>query len=146
MKSLYGSNNKCHYGKFGYGIIGADAACNMYKAFHSRAVKFVVADTSGHAESRHIIADGQKETIDISEVNGNLTFRADCGSTAGTLAVSLYSGKTDITDIEGMFIPSGPDYSSVSVEKLREYPDVSVELEYTKRDGSKATAECIIIS
>ncbi|MBR7098484.1 MAG: leucine-rich repeat protein, partial [Clostridia bacterium] len=28
MKSLYGSNNKCHYGKFGYSLIGADAAYN----------------------------------------------------------------------------------------------------------------------
>jgi len=146
MKSLYGSNNKCHYGKFGYGIIGADAAYNMYKAFHSRDVRFVAADTSGYAESRHVIADGQEEKIDISDMNENLTFRADCGSTAGTLDVAVYSGKSDITDTEGIFVPSGSKYNSISTEKLKEYLDVSIELEYTKRDGSKAAAKCIIIN
>ena len=44
MKTLYGSNNKCHYGKFGYGIIGADAAFNMYKALHTKEFSIVKTD------------------------------------------------------------------------------------------------------
>lgn len=76
MQYLYGSNNTCHYGKFGYGIIGADAAYNMYRALHGKDVKIVVADTSGCADGQIVLLDGQCAQIDISYMKKDLTFRA----------------------------------------------------------------------
>ncbi|MBQ3560444.1 MAG: hypothetical protein IJA06_01310 [Oscillospiraceae bacterium] len=46
MKALYGSNNKVHYGKFGYGIIGADAAYNMYASLYGNKVHITKTDSS----------------------------------------------------------------------------------------------------
>ena len=77
MKSLYGSNNKCHYGKFGYGLIGADAAYNMYRTLHGGDVAIVVTDTSGHANRKQVLSHGQTVTVDVTDMTQDLSFRAD---------------------------------------------------------------------
>ena len=86
MQFLYGSNNTCHYGEFGYGILGADAAYHMYRSLHGKDVRIVVSDTSGHADIQTVLTNGQTADIDITWLKKDLTFRADCGSTSGTLS------------------------------------------------------------
>jgi len=141
MKSLYGSNNVCHYGKFGYGIIGADAAYNMYRALHGKDVAIVVTDTSGHADRGKVLKNNQNMTLDISEMTENLSFRADCGSASGTLKFVVRSGTADITS--GL-ISIGEKFGSVNVATLRDYRNVSVLLTYTTLDGAAYTAICYV--
>jgi tRNA(Leu) C34 or U34 (ribose-2'-O)-methylase TrmL len=135
MKSLYGSNNTCHYGKFGYGIIGADAAYNMYRALNGNRVAMVVTDTSGHASSVRVLKNGQSVTVDISELTDNLSIRPDCGSTAGILKFVVRSGITDITNREGVVVSTGEKYGSISTSALRSYRNVSIVITYTPADG-----------
>ena len=142
MKSLYGSNNDCHYGKFGYGLIGADAAYNMYRALNGNAAAVVVTDTSGHASSAQMLKHGQTMDLDISSETDNLSFRTACGSTAGTLKFIVRSGVTDITARSGVVIGSGDHYGSVSTSVLRGYQNVSVFLTYTATSGTVHTAVC----
>ncbi len=144
MRSLFGSNNTCHYGKFGYGIIGADAAYNMYRALHGEDVKLVVTDTSGYANREQVISDGERITLDISKRSDNLSVRALCGSVAGTLAIKIYSGQTDITN-EDMFVTTGELYGSISTRRLKQYTDVSIHLTYTTSDGEIHTVICEIL-
>ena len=146
MKSLYGSNNTCHYGKFGYGIIGADAAYNMYRALHTKNASIVVTDTSGYADHQQTLTDGQTAEIDVRELAYNISFRPGCGSTAGTLSFVIRSAGADITNAEGLILSSGEQYGSVSVSKLREYEDVTIEIIYTTADGTVYTAVCNVLT
>lgn len=146
MKTLYGSNNKCHYGKFGYSLIGADAAYNMYRALHGEDAAIVVTTTSGSTEVQHIIADRQDITIDITDLTDNLSFRPACGSTAGTLDLTIRSGRTDITSRDGLIVSTGPLFGSVNVKKLKNFPDVSIEVRYRTAAGTVHTAVCRILS
>ena len=50
MKTLYGSNNRCHYGKFGAAIIACDAAKNMYQSLNGNNYGIILADSSGSAD------------------------------------------------------------------------------------------------
>ena len=144
MKSVYGSNNTCHYGKFGYGVIGADAAYNMYCALHAQNAEIVVTDTSGYADRKIIFAHDEIITLDISSMTDNLAFRVSCGSTTGTLNFIIRSGDKDITSRNGIIFTSGEHYGCVNVEVLRDYDDVSIELIYTATNGTVYTAICEI--
>ena len=142
MKALYGSNNRCHYGKFGYGVIGADAAYNMYRALHGDTVKIVVTDTSGYASRRQVLTTGQNLVIDISEMTDDLVFRGECGNTGGTLQVTVRSGTTDITN--AVVLRNGIHYGAMDIQKLRAYENVSVAATYTTAEGVAHTAVCTI--
>ena len=146
MKSLYGSNNKCHYGKFGYALIGADAAYNMYRALHGDLVEFVIADTSGHvgSEHQHILLPGGEVTVDITDMEEDLTFRAGCGTVAGTMSFKILSGQEDISDREGLILASGQHYGAVSVDGLKDFEDVSITVTYTTAEGTAHSVVCNI--
>ena len=146
MKSLYGSNNKCHYGKFGYGLIGADAAYNMYNALKTNDSAIVVTDTFGHANRKKLLTNGQQMTIDITNMSDDLSFRPACGSTAGTLEVVIRSGKDDITNHDGLLIADGLRYGAICVSKLRNYNNASIEITYKTANGKKHTAVCNVIT
>ena len=144
MKSVYGSNNTCHYGKFGYGVIGADAAYNMYRALHAQNAEIVVTDTSGYADRKITLAHNETITLDISSKTDHLAFRVSCGSIAGTLTFIIRSGEKDITNRNGMIFTSGENYGCVNVETLRNYDDVTIELIYIATNGEVYTAICEI--
>ena len=146
MKSLYGSNNSCHYGKFGYGVLGADAAYNMYHALHKQDVKIVVTDTSGYASRCQELTNGQRIIIDITSMTENLVFRPACGSTAGTLHFIVRSGNTVITEKDGIVDKNGVWYGSVNTSKLQNYTNVTIEVIYTAVDGERHSAICEIHS
>ena len=146
MKELYGSNNTCHYGKFGYGIIGADAAYNMYKAMHTPNTAIEVTVTSGHADKQYVLTNGQEVTLDASAMTDNLSFRAAAGSAAGTLKFTIKSGANDITAKNGLVITSGEQYGAVNVQKLRDFEDVSIEITYTTAKGNTHTVVCTILT
>ncbi|MBQ5671787.1 MAG: hypothetical protein IIV43_05470, partial [Oscillospiraceae bacterium] len=80
MKELYGSNNKVHYGIFGYGLIGADAAYNMHRALNGGTVTFVQTDSSGRKAAEHIAAAGSVQMVDIEDMAYDLSFYPGCGS------------------------------------------------------------------
>ena len=67
MKTLFGSNNRNHYGKFGYALIGVDAAYNMYKALHSKDFTITQATSSGKPSEQTITKAGKTVDIDITE-------------------------------------------------------------------------------
>lgn len=140
MKELYGSNNTCHYGKFGYGIIGADAAYNMYKAMHAPNTAIEVTLTSGHADKQYVLTNGQEVTLDASVMTDNLSFRAAAGSAAGTLKFTIKSGAKDITAKKGLIITSGEQYGAINVQNLRDYEDVSIEITYSATSGKSSTS------
>ncbi len=143
MKTLYGSNNKCHYGKFGYGILGADAAYHMYQALHSEDFAIVQTDTSGKAEAARIGKTGDIITIDITEINENLAFRASCGSVAGTLQIKVKSVNEDITS---KVIAAGTDtFGTVDTEILREYEDVTITVTYSPVFGTSGSVVYSIV-
>ena len=146
MKELYGSNNTCHYGKFGYGIIGADAAYNMYKSMHTPDTAIEVTVTSGHADKQYVLTNGQEMTLDASEMTDNLSFRAAAGSAAGTLKFTIKSGSNDITTKDSLIFTSGEQYGAVNVQNLRKYEDVSVEISYSTTDGKLYTAVCKVLT
>ena len=137
MKTLYGSNNKCHYGKFGYGIIGADAAYNMYHALHTDEFSIVQTDTSGKADAAATSKPGDAVTIDITEMTENLAFRASCGSAAGTLAIKVESGNEDIT--EKVIANETNTYGTVDTEILREYDNVVITVMYNPVFGTSGS-------
>ncbi|MBQ6685288.1 MAG: hypothetical protein IJM99_04170, partial [Firmicutes bacterium] len=146
MKTLYGSNNKCHYGKFGYAIIGADAAYNMYHALNSEKAAIELTDTSGKGtDYKKVLESGGKVTIDISNMENNLSFRPSCGSIAGTLSYVIRSGERDITDREGLVESSGQLYGSINTDRLRDFNDVSIEVTYTTQEGKTYSAICKVV-
>ena len=143
MKSLYGSNNKCHYGKFGYGIIGADAAFQMYQAFHSNDFAIVMADTSGTTDAPRMFASGDRKTVDITDMTENLSFRAACGSTAGTLTVKVMSNNEDIT---GKVIAKDVyTFGTVDTAILREYDNVQIIVTYHTTNGTSGSVVIDIV-
>ena len=146
MKAVYGSNNQCHYGKFGYGAIGADAAYNMYRALHGQDAAIVVTDTSGHGSSQRVLSNGQKLSVDITDLTDDLSFRPACGSAAGTLAYRIFVGKNDVTKKSDFTIDSGEHYGAIRVSELRNYENMTIELTYTMADGVAHTAVCEIVN
>lgn len=134
MKELYGSNNKCHYGKFGYGLIGADAAYNMYRALHTTDFSIVKADTSGKVSARQTDNPGEIITLDITDLTENIAFRASPGSAAGTLNVIVKCETEDITD---QVIATGTNtLGTVDVNLLRKYDNPVIIVTYTPIHGT----------
>ena len=133
MKTLYGSNNIGHYGKFGYGILGADGAYHMYRALHGEDVKIVVTDTSGHVECKKILTDGEQLHLDYEKLSEDMVFRAECGSASGTLDILVESGGRNITEA---VTETGSHYGTISMQKLRSYPDVVITVTYTTEKGA----------
>ncbi|MBR5291223.1 MAG: hypothetical protein IKU28_09580, partial [Erysipelotrichaceae bacterium] len=144
MKTLYGSNNQCHYGKFGYGLIGADAAYNMTSSLSTLKWSIVQTDTSGKAERKVISEAGDVNVIDITEMSDHLSFRASCGSAAGTLSIKVTSDGKDITNSEGIIIKEGSYYGAVNVEALKKYTDVSITVTYTLLNGKAGSVDYCI--
>lgn len=141
MPELYGKNNYCHYGKFGYGIIGADAAYNMYRALYGNDFGIVYSDTSGVVHHQIRAKVGETPTINLKNVKGMLTFRPDCFSTAGTLTIKIASGNDDITNISGMISTAELTYKAISKDKLASYQNVTITVTYTTTAG---TTESIV--
>ncbi|MBR4078200.1 MAG: hypothetical protein IKK17_06310, partial [Oscillospiraceae bacterium] len=129
MKELYGSNNKVHYGIFGYGLIGADAAYNMHRALHGGVVTFVQIDSSGRKAAEHIAAAGTVQTIDIENLEYDLSFYPGCGSPAGTMQITVTSAGKDIT--QQVISTELNTYGCVSVEALRGFADSVITVKYT---------------
>ena len=147
MHELYGDNNHCHYGKFGYGIIGADAAYNMYRALHNDEYGIVYSDTTGLVDNQIRAKAGETHEIKLSDVNGMLTFRPDCYSTAGTLEVKVTrSGDLDVTSLTIIKAksPEG-NYLTISKDKIASYTDVVITVTYTTVDGESGTVTFNIV-
>lgn len=139
MKTLFGSNNKNHYGKFGYSLIAADAAYNMYHALHSKGCGIVLANSSGRPEDQSISELGSTVALDITELSDDLSFYAAPGSSAGRLSLSVTSGGTDITD--AVINKSGANYGCVNIKALKSRKDVKITATYT--DASNTSGSVI---
>ena len=135
MPELYGKNNYCHYGKFGYGIIGADAAYNFFQALYGNDFGIVYADTSGTVHNQIRAKAGKTHTVNLKNVSGMLTFRPDCYSTAGKLTVKITSGDNDITNADGLFSASALTYGAIDKTKLTAYENVTITVTYTPANG-----------
>ena len=146
MPELFGKNNKCHYGKFGYGIIGADAAYNFYRALYGKEVGFVYADTSGTVHNQIRAKAGETHTVNLKKVTGMLTFRPDCYSIAGTLSIKITSGDTDITGVDGMFSKAELTYGAIVKDKLAGYENVTITVTYTAKDGTSQSAVFTVVN
>ena len=130
MKELYGSNNKVHYGIFGYGIIGADAAYNMYHALNGNgAPTLVQTDSSGTKAAESIVPMGSKQTLDIEGLNHALSFYPACGSPAGILQITVTSEGRDIT--EQVVSLENSTYGCLDTAALRSYPNAVITVSYT---------------
>lgn len=142
MKDLYGSINYCHYGKFGYTLIGADAAYNMYHALHGNNVAIVQGDTSGSPRNQTTAKAGETKTIDSSKLTENLTFRATAGSVAGTLTIKVMMDETDVTDT--VMITKGAHIGALDAQQLKAYDGTTIIVTYTLTDGTvhTVTYEC----
>ncbi len=136
MKSLFGSNNNNHYGKFGYGLIGVDAAYNMYKALNGKDFEITQADSSGKPEGQTTSKAGSTVEIDITELTTDLAFRGAVGSTAGTLTIKVMSGTKDITNDAGLINTVEANYGCVNIKKLKTYDDVTIVATYTPKNGT----------
>ena len=147
MHELYGDNNWCHYGKFGYGILGADAAYNMYKALHADEYGVVYSDTTGMVHNQIRAKAGETHEINLANVSGNLTFRPEAYSTAGTLTVKVTkSGNTDVTNLATIKTATVQgDYMTISKDKLASYNDVVITVTYTPKDGESGTVTFKIV-
>lgn len=133
MKTLYGSNNKCHYGKFGYGIIGADAAYNMYTALNADSYQIVKADTTGKADVQIVSKPGDEVSLDITEMKENISFRASCGSLGGTLKICVKSGEEDIT--EDVVATEVNKFGTVDTDLLKNYDNLTIIVTYIPIKG-----------
>lgn len=129
MKELYGSNNKCHYGKFGAAIIACDAAKNMYKALYSNDFEFVLADTSGNVDNQLTFKSNEKVTLNIDDFENNIAFRASCGSVSGELKIKVYSGDLEITD--RVISNELNTYGTVDINYLRVFNDIKIVVTYS---------------
>ena len=138
MPELFGSINYCHYGKFGFTLIGADAAYNMYRALNGESITIEHGDTSGKSLGAVTIpATEPTLTISITEQTEDLTFRAATGTTAGTLAVTVMSGETDITEL--VKITEGAHLGAINTETLKNYENVKITVTYTPTSGTVAS-------
>lgn len=136
MNELFGKNNVCHYGKFGYGTIGADAAYNMYRALNGNDFGIVYADTSGTVHNQIRAKAGETHTINLKNVNGSISFRPDCYSTAGTLSYKITNGDgVDITNAAGVISTQELIYKTISANKLATFKDVTITVTYTTTAG-----------
>lgn len=143
MQELYGSINYCHYGKFGYTLIAADAAYNMYRALHSDSFAIVQGDTSGSPAAQTIANAGETKTIQIAEMTEDIVFRANTGSTAGTLSIQVMSGETEIT--EAVTISEGAHLGALSIAEFQTYENVTVIVTYTRTNGEAASVVYTIV-
>ncbi|MBQ2999542.1 MAG: hypothetical protein IJD64_03685 [Clostridia bacterium] len=142
MKDLYGSIAYCHYGKFGYTLIGADAAYNMYRALHGNSVAIVQGDTSGSPKKQTTATVGETKTINSDKLTEDLTFRAAAGSVAGTLTIKVMMDETDVTDT--VMITEGAHAGALNAQKLKAYDGTTILVTYTLTDGTTHTVtyEC----
>jgi len=143
MKSLFGSNNNNHYGKFGYTIIGADAAYNMYRALNKEPGEeyfaVIQANNSGAADPENRTVTGKNETVtlEVTGVSKHLSFYAAPGSPAGTLSIKVVSGGEDVTD-DLIIKNSSGQYRCVSARNLKKLTEpVTLTATYTKADGTE---------
>jgi len=134
MKTLFGSNNKNHYGKFGYALIAADAAYNMYHALTGSEYGFVKADASGSPAAQIVSKSGDVVELDITEMMYDLAFRATPGSTAGTFNIKVMSMNTDVT--AEAVNAAGASYGCVNIKKLKSYEGVVITVEYVTASGA----------
>ena len=147
MKELYGENNWCHYGKFGYGIIGADAAYNLYQALHEDDFAIVYADTSGMVGGQITLKNTESATINVTDMSYMLTFRPACYSTAGTLDVTVTSnGNVDITSASGIISTAETTYMAISPAKLAQYDNVTITVTYTTESGTVGSVSFDIVN
>ena len=143
MKELFGSINYCHYGKFGYTLLGADAAYNMYHALNGGYFSFVQGDTSGSPETQVFAVIGEQQTIDISEMTEDLVFRASVESTMGKLKIVVKSGEDTITN--DVTIDEGAHYGALSTEALKTYDNVTITVTYTPKSGTAGSVVYTIV-
>ena len=135
MHELYGDNNHCHYGKFGYGIIGADAAYNMYRALHEDEYGIVYSDTTGLVHNQIRAKAGETHEIKLADVSGMLTFRPDCFSVAGTLEIKVTRGDNDVDVTKLVTNKAETTYLAIDTEKISKYDNVVITVTYNVKDG-----------
>lgn len=139
MSTLFGSNNNNHYGKFGYMIIGADAAYNMYRALHSGIISITQATSNGRPSEQKVTAGGKLAAIDITDMTGDLSFYATPGSVAGVVSIKVTSNGKDITAEEGLINTSGSSYGCISIKQLKTHSDIEIAIEYAVKGGEVST-------
>ena len=146
MSTLFGSNNKNHYGKFGYALIAADAAYNMYNALNKNSFAITQANSSGKPDKNNqtVSEAGSTLTLDITDMSNDLAFRATPGSTTGTLSIKITSAGNDITNADGVINASGANYGCVNVKTLKKYDDVKIAVTYTTKSNSGTVTYDII--
>ena len=143
MKTLFGSNNRNHYGKFGYTIIASDSAYNMTRALKGSEFSFVMADASGNPKVQKTSKAGDTLEIDITEMMYDLAFRAAPGSAAGTLAIKVTANGTDVT--ADAVNTSGASFGCVNIKKLKDYDKPVITVTYTTVAGASGTVTYNII-
>ena len=139
MKTLFGSNHNNHYGKFGYALIGVDAAYNMYRALHGDEISFTQATSSGKPEEQLVSVAGETVELDVSKLTGDLAFRVSCGSIAGTVTIQVTSKGAVLPANTGVVVASGATHGCVSVENVKKYADVKVNVTFTDTEGNSYT-------
>ncbi|MBO5701180.1 MAG: hypothetical protein J6S71_01950 [Clostridia bacterium] len=137
MKTLFGSNNNNHYGKFGYTIISSDAAYNMTRALKGSEYSFVMADASGDPKVQKASKAGDVVELDITEMMYDLAFRAAPGSTAGTTSIKVTSNGTDVT--ADVINTSGASFGCANIKKLKDYDKVVITVTYTTVAGASGS-------
>ena len=143
MKTLFGSNNNNHYGKFGYTIIASDSAYNMTRALKGSEFSFVMADASGDPKVQKTSKAGDTLEIDITEMMYDLAFRAAPGSAAGTIAIKVTANGTDVT--ADAINTSGASFGCVNIKKLKDYDKPVITVTYTTVAGASGTVTYNII-
>lgn len=136
MSTLFGSNNRNHYGKFGYALIGVDAAYNMYNALNGDKFSITQATSSGKPAEQKITSTGKNVDLDITELTSDLAFRATPGSVSGKISFLVTSGTTDITNEDGIFNAKDANYGCINVKKLKTYNDVKIVVTFTPKNGT----------
>ncbi len=141
MGTLFGSNNRNHYGKFGYSLIAADAAYNMYNALHGKDFSITQANSSGKPDkdNQTVSTIGSTVDLDITELTDDLAFRATPGSIAGKLEIKITSGTTDITATPGLINTSDANYGCINIKALKKYDDVKITVTYTPNSSDAGT-------
>ena len=139
MKTLFGSNNNNHYGKFGYALIGVDAAYNMYRALHGSSISITQATSSGKPDEQAVAVAGDIVELDVSKVTGQVAFRATCGSVAGTVSVQVTSRDNVLPASTEVLTVRGENYGCVNVDKAITYANVKITVTFTDTQGNAHT-------
>lgn len=134
MKELYGSNNGCHYGKFGYTLIGADAAYNMYRALHGEKFAIVQGDDSGSTEAQTVAQAGEQKVITVTNPDLCLAFRAAPGSTAGKLTITVKEDERDISS--QVIVTAGASMGTLNTYQLLGRENLTITVTYTAKNGT----------